>query len=162
MPDWSFDSSFASSSGGSVLDGSNSGQGNKQADLADYISKSDFADLLGASMGAVFSTLPRRVYIAPPGHSLEGLVNSASQNLEPTSKKIADFDTLYQKSLVEQLHEDSVYLTTEDEVQDGLSLLLKLVEFAQDVLKRVSSASVSGDTESKGYYLGSRIIHSIK
>lgn len=97
--------------------------------LITYLVSSGFADVIGAALGASYGLLPTRLF-TPLGNV--GKVESANDLFnEAEERRSEDLDRF------DELRSEGFGSTEDPEFLDILSLWLKLIEFAQDVLRRM-------------------------
>ncbi|KAG9003238.1 hypothetical protein FRB93_011151 [Tulasnella sp. JGI-2019a] len=117
--------------------------------LCDYLLESDFAEVLSAGLGAVYSLLPYRLEVKQDnsvsgpsnnpggGGMILGVVTTGTVDEE---KKRAEDE----KSRIERLGTE---VSTSVEFRARLDHFLKLVEFVQDVLRRLQIGSIAAPSE---------------
>lgn len=119
--------------------------------LAEYLLDSDFADVLGAGLGALYGLLPSKLIIGTTfdGDNEDGVtfngggmvLGGMGLDTDSTSKKESEDETIMRmKSL-------GLGLSSSTEFKTSLALFLKLIEFTQDVLRR-SPSSIGVSTPS--------------
>lgn len=125
--------------------------------LAEYILDSDFSDVLGAGLGALYGLLPGKLLVRPLGSSTSrsatawddpavespgGMVLGGMGALEDDD----DPDEAQRKREEEEDHllTLGVGLSGTPDFRESLDGWLKLVEFTQDVLRQGSSTSEAG------------------
>ena len=113
--------------------------------LAEYLLDSDFADVLGAGLGALYGLLPSKLIIgttfldededgiAPSGGGM--VLGGMGLDNDPIAgqKESEDETSMRMKSL-------GLGLSSSKEFKASLNLFLKLIEFTQDVLRRSPSS----------------------
>ena len=112
--------------------------------LAEYILDGDFADVMAAAVGAVYSLLPRKVRIPGlaeqgqgEGGEEEGQVGGNDTYLG-SGRKIVDGDDENESGQ----DDDELPSTQDIEVHDQLDLLLKLFGLMQDIVNRCTSLHI--------------------
>jgi hypothetical protein len=114
--------------------------------LAAYILEGDFADVLGAGLGAVYGLLPPRICIKEPGpggeqsdagSSMLGAEMSLGLGLG-SDEQMRDANRVRDGDLVE---------STSPEVQTHLRTLTELLGFVQHILRTAHAASLGADAE---------------
>lgn len=104
--------------------------------LAEYMLDSDFADVLGAGLGAVYGLLPTKLAILRPratdaGASLIG----GGMSLGAGGGEGEGGASVEGEQELDKLAAQGVEASTSEELQAQVKLLVDLLEFAQDVLK---------------------------
>ncbi|KAJ1593249.1 hypothetical protein NDA11_006445 [Ustilago hordei] len=119
--------------------------------LAVFIAHSDFADVLGAGLGAAYGLLPTRIRPVP-------IYDPTAVDSEPSSKASGAAITLASSSASEPSKEGhqsealaSATQSDDAELQDQLRLLVDLIEFCQDVLDSLWLASKHLTDSANGY-----------
>ncbi|KAG8860846.1 hypothetical protein FRB96_003580 [Tulasnella sp. 330] len=130
--------------------------------LCYYLLESDFAEVMSAGLGAVYSLLPYKLEVkqdAPPsgpssnpggGGMTLGVVTTGTVDEERNKAEI-------ERSRVERLGTE---VSTSAEFRSRLDHFLKLVEFVQDVLRRVQIGSIvthTGPTDTTSSLAPSRL-----
>ncbi|GAA6061042.1 hypothetical protein JCM10212_004616 [Sporobolomyces blumeae] len=128
--------------------------------FAEYLLDSDFAEVLGAGIGALYGLLPSKLVVRAPGPSGGG----SSGAVDPMAPQRAtgmvlggmgalgeeeDAEELERKREEEEdrLRSMGVGFSGSKEVRDGIDGFLKLVEFTQEVLKRCSESIIDEDPD---------------
>jgi hypothetical protein len=120
--------------------------------LAEYLLDSDFAQVLGAGLGALYGLLPSKLVVRPPGSS--GDAGDPEAGIEPTGMVLGGLGDLAQDETADSLGEQDeearmrslgLGVSNSPEFRAALDLFLKLVEFTQDVVRRSASSSPSAD-----------------
>lgn len=131
--------------------------------LAEYILDGDFADVMAAGLGAVYSLLPTKLHVPT-------LAEQAEQNSEfgmPASRSggmcLGAQTSVNQANAndEEELEEDiplALAKSTDPEVRDQLEMLLRLFGFLQDILHRCNSSSGHRDSNESTAVSHSRVI----
>ncbi len=122
--------------------------------LGQFILDGDFADVMAAGLGAIYSLLPSKLRVpslAARAESREGILASSSGGMTLG----ASVDDHQADS--EEDTESDLPLSTEEEVRSQLDLLLKLFSFLQDVLARCKF-STTRDTLDDRAGLGNRTV----
>ena len=105
--------------------------------LGEFILDGDFADVMSAGIGAIYSLLPTKLRIpslAAQATTEEGIAASASGGMHLGGT----FDDLYYS-----LNDDIILLSSRDpDVRNKIDLLLKLFGFLQDIIQRCASPVV--------------------
>ncbi|GAA6022482.1 hypothetical protein JCM11491_001692 [Sporobolomyces phaffii] len=116
--------------------------------FAEYLLDSDFAQVLGAGLGALYGLLPTKLVVRPSkgggqaGEVVDGVVSKSAGGMQLGGMgalgEEEDAEEIERKREEEEdrLKSMGVGLSGTTEVRDGLDALLKLVEFTQDVLNR--------------------------
>lgn len=105
--------------------------------LGGFILDGDFADVMAAGLGAIYSLLPSKLRIptlANLAKSEEGQSASSSGGMHLGT------------TLDETEDDDSLPLSTDTDVRDQLDLLLKLLGFMQDIMLRCHSPLLHADS----------------
>ncbi|GAA6056768.1 hypothetical protein JCM3770_006123 [Rhodotorula araucariae] len=113
--------------------------------FAEYLLDSDFADVLGAGLGALYGLLPTKLVVRAEAATAVSAVADESQRaggmvlggMGPLHDE-ADAEAVVRQREEEELRlrAEGYGLTGTAEFREGLDGFLKLVEFAQDVLRR--------------------------
>lgn len=115
--------------------------------LAEYMLDGDFADVMAATLGAVYSVLPTKLRVA-----------SAFEL--PSSRDEGDDEAGSRPSSAEE--GQAIPLSTDDNVRTQLDHFLKLVGFLQDITRRCSSSSLKAQIDtSRLSPLGSAVSNSV-
>ncbi|KAM0756023.1 hypothetical protein T439DRAFT_376284 [Meredithblackwellia eburnea MCA 4105] len=119
--------------------------------LAEYLVDSDFADVLGAGLGALYGLLPGKLLVRPPGSSPS---SSGGGGTESVAVEVGSVGMVLGGMGALELDEDpeeterkrqeeedrlqvlGVAVSGTEEFRDGIDSWLKLVEFTQDVVDR--------------------------
>ncbi|GAA5997296.1 hypothetical protein JCM5350_000984 [Sporobolomyces pararoseus] len=116
--------------------------------FAEYLLDSDFAEVLGAGLGALYGLLPTKLVVrsaangGQTGEVVDGVVSKSAGGMQLGGMgalgEEEDAEELERKREEEEarLRSMGVGLSGTSEVRDGLDGFLKLVEFTQEVLKR--------------------------
>ncbi|UZJ51172.1 hypothetical protein CBS101457_000492 [Exobasidium rhododendri] len=96
--------------------------------LAKCMLESDFAEVLGASLGAVYGLLPSKIAVSR---------QSATREREESSGMSLGGSVLPNIE-AESFHQRGIELNTSDEVREQARLLCDLLEFTQDILRTTS------------------------
>lgn len=128
--------------------------------LAEYILDGDFAEVLGAGLGAVYSLLPSKLELrreAPETGHTPGAMVLGGDLYDPRKEQDAE---------MERARTFGLEVSTSPDFRSRLDHFLKIIEFIQDVLRRTSS---SGSTEGAiaptllvGSAVSQSIIHAVK
>ncbi|KAH7107833.1 Retinoic acid induced 16-like protein-domain-containing protein [Auriculariales sp. MPI-PUGE-AT-0066] len=120
--------------------------------LAEYVLEGDFADVLGAGLGAVYSVLPSKLSVQPDTKL------QFSDNMQIGSAGLAGEVT----RRTEQEHQDmmGVERSTTTYFRQQLDHFLKLLSFLQEVLRR-NEANEHADQLRPGVLVGNAITNSI-
>jgi hypothetical protein len=105
--------------------------------LAEYMMDGDFPEVLGAGLGAVYSLLPNKLVVKPMAQVEQEGGGMILGGLGPVGKEGEDED-----------NEDEGGISTSTSFRSLLDGLLKLLEFIQDVIRRISSTLPSSTTAS--------------
>lgn len=97
--------------------------------LARYMVESDFAEVLGASLGAVYGLLPGKISVSRQSVVQEGKEESSGMSLGGSILPNVEAETLHQRG---------IELNTSEEVRKQARLLCDLLEFTQDILRTTS------------------------
>jgi hypothetical protein len=119
----------------SVASSSASSMGDASLALAEYLLDSDFAEVLGAGLGALYGLLPSKLVVRAPGqedgHGGMVLGGMGDASDAPSESELDRMDAL------------GIGDSSLREFADALALLLKLVAFTQDVLRRAPSTATA-------------------
>ncbi|CAJ0646864.1 5547_t:CDS:2 [Entrophospora sp. SA101] len=97
--------------------------------LADYILESDFANIMAAGLGALYSQLPRKLMVKS---SSGGLTNATLLRFgDNTSAEL------------EKLRSGGIEVSSSPAFKSQLDSFLKLLEFCQDILNRCPNSEIS-------------------
>lgn len=125
-------------SSGPVKDGPDPLQEARDA-LGEFILDGDFADVMAAALGAVYSLLPTKLQVP----------SISSQEVPEEDTKIMSSGGMHLGSgMKRQDEEDDIQLSTDLHVQTQLDLLLKLFGFLQDIIRRCNSPILYADPNS--------------
>ncbi|KAG9002633.1 hypothetical protein FRB90_011347 [Tulasnella sp. 427] len=122
--------------------------------LAEYILEGDFAEVLGAGLGAVYSLLPYKLELR---NEVEGLEPTSQASGGGMMLGVATTGTVDEEKRRKEVEEDRIKrlgadVSSSPEFKARLEHFLKLVQFVQDVLRRLEvstlAESVGGATES--------------
>ena len=109
-----------------------------RAALAEYILDGDFADVLGAGLGAVYGALPQKLFVRPPAVNANADTESGSDSMGmQLGGTVTEGDPegrLREGVEVERLKARGVEISTNPDFQAQLQIFAKLLEFTQDVL----------------------------
>ncbi|GAA5846957.1 hypothetical protein JCM3766R1_004028 [Sporobolomyces carnicolor] len=127
--------------------------------FAEYLLDSDFAEVLGAGLGALYGLLPSKLVVrkastgGQAGEVVDGVVSKNAGGMQlggmgPLGEE-EDAEDLERKREEEEdrLRSLGVGLSGTPEVRDGLDSFLNLVEFAQDVLTRCAPPPLIEQTD---------------
>ena len=114
--------------------------------LAQIIRDSDFAEVFGASLGAVFGLLPSKLAIWRPPQFVE-TKNASAPTVVSMGMSIGTEPRTEQERAqrTEQMAAQGVEFSGSDFVIGQVKLLASLLEFAQDVLVAALEAAVDGE-----------------
>ena len=128
--------------------------------LAEYILDGDFAEVLGAGLGAVYSLLPSKLELrreAPDRGHAPGAMVLGGNLYDPQKEQDAE---------IERARTFGLEMSTSPDFRSRLDHFLKIIEFIQDVLRRTSG---SGSTEGAivptllvGSAVSQSILHAVK
>ena len=128
--------------------------------LAEYILDGDFAEVLGAGLGAVYSLLPSKLELrreAPARGHAPGAMVLGGDLYDPRKEQDAE---------IERARTFGLEMSTSPDFRSGLDHFLKIIEFIQDVLRRTGR---SGSTEGAivptllvGSAVSQSILHAVK
>jgi len=128
--------------------------------LAEYILDGDFAEVLGAGLGAVYSLLPSKLELrceAPERGHAPGAMVLGGDLYDPRREQDAE---------MERARTFGLEVSTSPDFRSRLDHFLKIIEFIQDVLRRTSG---SGSTEGAivptllvGSAVSQSILHAVK
>lgn len=133
-----------SSNPAKILLDSNFGVGPSLA-LARYMLESDFAEVLAASLGAVYGLLPTKLAISRQSIAREGRKDSSGMSLGGSVLPSVE---------AEPLQPRGVALSSSEEVRKHSRLLSDLLEFTQDILRtssRIPDEEIQGDDKGRAY-----------
>ncbi|MBW0499812.1 hypothetical protein O181_039527 [Austropuccinia psidii MF-1] len=114
--------------------------------FAEWVLDSDFADVLGASLGAAYGLLPTKLLITPRnsnnGDSLGGMV-LGGMGTHFSNHKTENDQTIQEKERQERRHRLLTGLGVSDssEFRVQIDLFLKLIEFTQDIMRSSNPSS---------------------
>ncbi|GAA5940265.1 uncharacterized protein JCM15063_002583 [Sporobolomyces koalae] len=123
--------------------------------FAEYLLDSDFAEVLGAGLGALYGLLPGKLVVrkATGGDQasevIDGIVSDPGQGMQLGGMgalgEESDADELLRKRDEEEsrLRSNGVGISGSVEVREGVDGFLTLVEFTQEVLKRCVAGSAA-------------------
>ncbi|EIW73691.1 hypothetical protein TREMEDRAFT_42491 [Tremella mesenterica DSM 1558] len=124
--------------------------------LGEFILDGDFADVMAAGLGAIYSLLPSKLFVptlAEQTRSTSGLTASSSGGMHLGA------EVIMQKT--EEVDQLRTFSSTDPVIRGQLDLLLKLFGFLQDIILRCSSpmhqASPDMSSISNTHILGSAI-----
>lgn len=128
-----------------------------RSELLDYIARSDLAEMVGAGIGALYGLLPSQIYVAPLPLSLAGApAVELSTHLSTADVFDADVQEVTdQQEYLQGLRNDGYAVQGDKELQGQIDGWCKVVEFAQDLVRRAQTAN--GGTE-----LSVRVLASIR
>jgi len=128
--------------------------------LAEYILDGDFAEVLGAGLGAVYSLLPSKLELrreVPESGPAPGAMVLGGDLYDPRKEQDAE---------MERARTFGLEVSTSPDFRSRLDHFLKIIEFIQDVLRRTSG---SGSTEGAiaptllvGSAVSQSILHAVK
>ncbi|BGP44538.1 hypothetical protein JCM10450v2_000352 [Rhodotorula kratochvilovae] len=127
--------------------------------FAEYLLDSDFADVLGAGLGALYGLLPTKLVVraeaAAPGLSAPGEAQMTGGMVLGGMGALhdeADAEAVERRREEEELRlrAEGYGLTGTAEFREGLDGFLKLVEFTQDVLRRSTDGPARDGEEDDG------------
>ncbi|GAA5950938.1 hypothetical protein JCM3765_004634 [Sporobolomyces pararoseus] len=125
--------------------------------FAEYLLDSDFAEVLGAGLGALYGLLPTKLVVrsaangGQAGEMVDGMLSKNAGGMQLGGMgalgEEEDAEELERKREEEEdrLRSMGVGLSGTSEVRDGLDGFLKLVEFTQEVLKRCIPPRIQDD-----------------
>ncbi|CAG8472388.1 10033_t:CDS:2, partial [Dentiscutata heterogama] len=102
----------------------------KDEQLGEFILESDFAQIMAAGLGALYSQLPRKL-----------MVKSSSGGL--TNATLLGFGGDNTSAELERLHSNGIVISSSREFKNQLDSFLKLLEFCQDVLNICPNVDIS-------------------
>ncbi|GAA5938569.1 hypothetical protein JCM10213_006969 [Rhodosporidiobolus nylandii] len=133
--------------------------------FAEYLLDSDFAEVLGAGLGALYGLLPSKLFVRTGSATAGSAALQDGAGVEPVTAAggmvLGGMGALHSEEgdaeeLERQREEEEDRLRAEgygisgtSEVRDGLDGFLKLVEFAQDVLHRSTDGALLAGTGEK-------------
>lgn len=100
--------------------------------LLSYIEDSDFADVLGAGLGAAFAVLPSHVYVPIPGMS----ATLAEASVSPQSPTFEAHE-----GTSHTIREHGIAIYSDQEVKESLELFTAIIEFATDVTRKAPNVT---------------------
>ena len=127
-----------------------------QATLARYIADSDLAEMIGAGIGALYGLLPSKVHVPALPPTLSGaaatvpIPSQVDDVFDADTQEVTDLEEYYQ-----DLRSDGYAIQGDQDLQDQVSAWCKVVEFAQDVVRRAG-------TSKDGLDLANRVLASIR
>jgi hypothetical protein len=125
--------------------------------FAEYLLDSDFAEVLGAGLGALYGLLPSKLVVRPPGAS--GDAGDPEAGIEPSGMVLGGLGDLAEDETAKEPRDRNeearmralgLGISDSPEFKAALHLFLKLVEFTQDVVRRSPSSSSSSIKASVG------------
>ncbi|KAG8907611.1 hypothetical protein FRB99_003306 [Tulasnella sp. 403] len=110
--------------------------------LADYILEGDFAEVLGAGLGAVYSLLPYKLEVKPVAPAQ--VITNVGAGMSLGAPTVGTVDEERQRAEAEEKRIQALGtdVSTSPEFRGRLDHFLKLMEFVQDVLKRLEVGSI--------------------
>lgn len=124
--------------------------------LGEFILDGDFADVMAAALGAVYSLLPTKLQV--PSISSQEMPEENIRNISSGGMHLGS-------GMVRQEEGDHFPLSTDLHVQTQLDLLLKLFGFLQDIIRRCNSPILHADPNSNAvtvtHVLGGAIVKAI-
>lgn len=124
--------------------------------LGEFILDGDFADVMAAALGAVYSLLPTNLQV--PSISSQEMPEENIRNISSGGMHLGS-------GMVRQEEGDHFPLSTDLHVQTQLDLLLKLFGFLQDIIRRCNSPILHADPNSNAvtvtHVLGGAIVKAI-
>ncbi|RIB11256.1 Retinoic acid induced 16-like protein [Gigaspora rosea] len=102
----------------------------KDEQLGEFILESDFAQIMAAGLGALYSQLPRKLMVK---NSSGGLTNAT----------LLGFGGDNTSAELERLHSNGIVISSSREFKNQLDSFLKLLEFCQDVLNICPNVDIS-------------------
>ncbi|KZV93390.1 hypothetical protein EXIGLDRAFT_613050 [Exidia glandulosa HHB12029] len=126
--------------------------------LAEYVLDGDFAEVLGAGLGAVYSVLPSKLEVRPEPHA-QGTQTTAMM-LGAAGLAGSDEEARRREHEAEKNEMLGIEPSTSAYFRSQLDHFLKLLEFVQDVLRR-NEANERAETMHPGVLLGNAITNSI-
>ena len=127
--------------------------------LAEYILDGDFAEVLGAGLGAVYSLLPSKLELrreAPDRGHAPGAMVLGGNLYDPRKEQDAE---------IERARTFGLEMSTSPDFRSRLDHFLKIIEFIQDVLRRTGVGSTEGaivPTLLVGSAVSQSILHAVK
>ncbi|KAF9581534.1 hypothetical protein BGW38_001416 [Lunasporangiospora selenospora] len=97
--------------------------------LGEYILDADFTSYLAASVGALYSQLPRKLLVRGGPSVINGMVGTLNDRAPPAESTASTRKT-------------NVELSTSTEFQSRLDAFLKLLEFCQDIMMRCPNRDI--------------------
>lgn len=107
--------------------------------LGEFILDGDFADVMAAALGAVYSLLPTKLQV--PSISSQEVPEEDNKNISSGGMHLGS-------GMKRQDGEDNIQLSTDLHVRTQLDLLLKLFGFLQDIIRRCNSPILYADPHS--------------
>ncbi|KIS02139.1 hypothetical protein L804_00399 [Cryptococcus deuterogattii 2001/935-1] len=107
--------------------------------LGEFILDGDFADVMAAALGAVYSLLPTKLQV--PSISSQEMPEENTKNISSGGMHLGS-------GMGRQEEGDNFPLSTDLHVQTQLDLLLKLFGFLQDIIRRCNSPILHADPNS--------------
>ena len=123
----------------------------------DFILRSDFANVLGASLGAAYSLLPRKLFIPLSSGPLTSLSTKAPRQAHGKNVDDENYNNMWQK-----LRGEGVGISSDVENKQHLDLFLSLLEFAQDVVRIILGQSIADSSRKKREEIAKKILASIR
>ena len=123
--------------------------------LAEYILDGDFAEVLGAGLGAVYSLLPSKLELrreAPESGHAPGAMVLGGDLYDPRKEQDAE---------MERARTFGLEVSTSPDFRSRLDHFLKIIEFIQDVLRRTSSSGLTEGAIAPTLLVGSAVSQSI-
>jgi len=123
--------------------------------LAEYILDGDFAEVLGAGLGAVYSLLPSKLELrreAPESGDAPGAMVLGGDLYDPRKEQDAE---------MERARTFGLEVSTSPDFRSRLDHFLKIIEFIQDVLRRTSSSRPTEEAIVPALLVGSAVSQSI-
>ncbi|WWC70800.1 uncharacterized protein I206_104752 [Kwoniella pini CBS 10737] len=121
--------------------------------LGEFILDGDFAEVMAAGLGAIYSLLPSKLYVP----TLAELAELDKENVGTTNGGMF-------LGTSSRRQDTQVPYSTDSEVRDQLDLILQLFGFLQDIIHRCTSAIYNTDNDLQGvsatHLLGSAIAES--
>jgi Retinoic acid induced 16-like protein len=128
--------------------------------LAEYILDGDFAEVLGAGLGAVYSLLPSKLELrheVPEGGHAPGAMVLGGDLYDPRREQDAE---------MERARTFGLEVSTSPDFRSRLDHFLKIIEFIQDVLRRTTgSGAIEGELVPAllvGSAISQSILHAVK
>lgn len=103
--------------------------------LLSYIEDSDFADVLGAGLGAAFAVLPSHLYVPIP------TISSSHATPESSIPHSPSTSTEAHDGIGQAMREHGISVFTDHEVKESLELFVAVINFATDVTSKAPKST---------------------